>query len=829
MNDNRYKTKLHVSSETRKGSGDDTNEFRFDLPNGVSHLKKVTIAEAEIVNSMTPIHPGNHKVYFNEFRCFVVHKSGGSGNFSPTNPKLVFETNMYEATIPATNYNVDSMLKAVQSAMNTANVVYPATASTDVLRNVYTVTRPPGSMSLKPIIMATRFVGDYNDHNQTFSAIHNADFAVRSGNLPIAPVRASSAVWNAFDVDPTTLSGSINSTNIRNDVHCSPFRIILQLDNSHRFIPGDPIHLTFDDVENLQSNEVQIINSLSTSSEHTFTSAGTILQSSEIGGDDVTGFVAYVNGNEVHVFVKAYAKKKIQLSNCVVKLQNGVSGSQTTGCMELGLGRNPAQGLLVCSRCSTSLGDHSRTATPPIDYDARVYANASKDYMAFKYSSTAINPFVTGGTFTAINHQAASATLTNPKGAQMPVVTGTSSTSTNTTTGQILTDGPVTSNEITVSSSASIRNGDQVTYNAGSGAAINGLAEDDVYFVVEKNSNSFKLANNPGGSSLTISGGGSGNLLTLGFKIKSAGGTSVTQIELHSSDVGKLQEGDQVVYRMISAPPIDGLIPNVTYFVHAIDGNNIKLSSTRNGVPIKLGPLGSGVSTLTSIAPSTLLYENGAIYDVVQLDDFHFLQHNSMVMFSNDGAETETDIRSRTKQTHINKPSDYSAGIDNIRVPLISFLNSNIYDGVDELGYTQINPLDSKLIWTMHYKNPDNTLNFMKIGCPHVIGTENVDLTRNGRVAFIELEAVGIGPIGDLHLAGSDRTYFGRCQLDAGYLALTLNNDSIVGEYEFDNFVKPREMVIRLYDEKGEPLKTMGTHNSFLLELEGVGTYSGCR
>ena len=102
MNDNRYKTKLHVSSETRKGSGDDTNEFRFDLPNGVSHLKKVTIAEAEIVNSMTPIHPGNHKVYFNEFTCHVEHTGTPSNMVVPSTdlPKLTFITTMYEGRIP---------------------------------------------------------------------------------------------------------------------------------------------------------------------------------------------------------------------------------------------------------------------------------------------------------------------------------------------------------------------------------------------------------------------------------------------------------------------------------------------------------------------------------------------------------------------------------------------------------------------------------------------------------------------------------------------------------------------------------------------------------
>ena len=810
MNDNRYKTKLHVSSETRKGSGDDTNEFRFDLPNGVSHLKKVTIAEAEIVNSMTPIHPGNNKVYFNEFRCFVVNRSDGNATnpqFNATDPKLVFETNMYEATIPATNYNVDSMLKAVQSAMNTANVVYTS-PSTDIIKNVYTVTRPPGSMSLKPIIMATRFVGDYNDHNQTFSAIHNADFAVRSGNLPTASVKASSAVWNVFDVDPTNLSGSINSTNIRNDVHCSPYRIILQLDSSHRFIPGDPIHLTFDDVENLGTSDVKSSSSLLS---HTFTSTGTTLQSSEIGGDDVTGFVAYVNGNEVHVLVKAYAKKKIQLSNCVVKLQNGVPGSQTTGCMELGLGRNPAQGLLVCSRCSTSLGDHSRTATPTIDYDARVYANASKDYMAFKYSSPAINPFVTGGTFTAINHQAASATLTNSKGVQVPLTTG------------VLPANAIVSNnaiQMDLGNAIKVRNGDQVTYDAAGATAITGLTDTDVYFVVDKNSTSFKLANNPNGSSLTISGGDSGNTFTLGLKITAV--TSPFDLTLNKLDVVKLQEGDQVMYTS-TGTAIDGLISSSTYFVHTIDGTNnkIRLSGTNNGTPINLGTLGSATHTLTLAAPSTILHEDGGPFDVTQLDDFHFLQHNSRIIFSNDAAETETDIKARTKQVRIDKPSDYSVSVDNSQVPRISFLHTDIHSS--GLGQTAINPLGAKLIWTMPYS--DNLM----VGCPHVIGTENVDLTRNGRVVFIELEAVGIGPIGDLHLAGSDRTYFGRCQLDAGYLALTLNNDSMVGEYEFDNFVKPREMVIRLYDEKGEPLKTMGTHNSFLLELEGVGTYSGCR
>lgn len=814
MNDNRYKTKLHVSSETRKGSGDDTNEFRFDLPNGVSHLKKVTIAEAEIVNSMTPIHPGNHKVYFNEFRCFVVHRSDGSGNFDVggERPKLVFETNMYEATIPATNYNVDSMLKAVQSAMNTANVVYPATPSSEVLKNVYTVTRPPGSMSLKPIIMATRFVGDYNDHNQTFSAIHNADFAVRSGNLPNASVKASSAVWNVFDVDPTSLPGSINSTNIRNDVHCSPYRIVMQLDNSHRFIPGDPIYLDFDTFD-IPMGAVEPINNWNTSYEiaQTFEDFKTNVSPSDIGQNDdakVSGFVVFVNGNEVHVLVKAYAKKKFQLSNCVVKLQNGVSGSQTTGCMELGLGRNPAQGLLVCSRCSTSLTDHSRTATPIIEYDARVYANASKDYMAFKHSLPAINPFVTGGTFTAINHQAASATLTNSKGMQVPL-----------TTGVLTADDAVSNNAIqmTTENALKVRNGDQVTYNTAGATAIPELTDGAVYFVVEKTSTSFKLANNPNGSSLTISDGASGNTFTLGLKITAVSSPDLT---LNSLDVVKLQEGDQVMYTS-TGTAIDGLISSSTYFVHTIDGTTIRLSGTNNGTPINLGTLGSDTHTLTLAAPSTILHQDGGPFDVTQLDDFHFLQHNSRIIFSNDAAETETDIKEKTKQVRIDKPSDYSVSVDNSQVPRISFLHTDIHSS--GLGQTAINPLGAKLIWTMPYS--DNLM----VGCPHVIGTENVDLTRNGRVVFIELEAVGIGPIGDLHLAGSDRTYFGRCQLDAGYLALTLNNDSMVGEYEFDNFVKPREMVIRLYDEKGEPLKTMGTHNSFLLELEGVGTYSGCR
>ena len=187
----------------------------------------------------------------------------------------------------------------------------------------------------------------------------------------------------------------------------------------------------------------------------------------------------------------------------------------------------------------------------------------------------------------------------------------------------------------------------------------------------------------------------------------------------------------------------------------------------------------------------------------MQLSSFHFLQNNSKVCFTNLLANDFDTIKEQTKIVRVDQREDthlvtHSTTVPRIGIGVGSSGSTNEGDGT--ITAANITNGIGKVIWTR--KDTATTANVFNIGYPHVIGTENVDLTRNGRVAFIELEAVGIGPIGDLHLAGSDRTYFGRCQLDAGYLALTLNNDSMVGEYEFDNFVKPREMVIRLRPKK---------------------------
>lgn len=749
MNDNRYKTKLHVSSETRKGSGDDTNEFRFDLPNGVSHLKKVTIAEAEIVNSMTPIHPGNNKVYFNEFTCLVEHEGSDSHMVVPSThlPKLTFITTMYEGRIPHENYTVDSMLAATETAMNTAVPVFTNTGTTlDELKiqNKYHVIRSPDSNAIRVAVLATdparSLLGSYKDQNQFSRGDPVSDFAIRTKNLHSGTLNAINATWNPFGNDPfkNNLGGSSQSytrDNIDNPLHCSPCRVVMRLPSSHSFIPGDPIQLAFDELT-FSSSEIRIDNTAASAEAQPSGVYSVLVDPSSIS--TLGGFVAYVNGDEVHVLVKAIAGKSFALTNCTIRLTetstlNSVASSQASGCVELGTGNENRQGLLV-----SSLVKDTSSVT---QYSTRVYANAATDYLAFK-TGASTNPFANGGTIDTIGlaHKQFVLHTTNAP----DVTTGT----------------------------------------------------------IELGTSSFN-------STLTLTNSDDNEFLSNGDAVK-----------LNFTSAGTFTIG--------GATPTSGTI----YFIRDKTGTTVKLAQSPGGAALALLNSVPTDAVLEVLGPYALHKDAGSsqTHSAVQLSSFHFLQNDSKVCFTNLLANDHDTIKEQTKIVRVDQREDthlvtHSTTVPRIGIGVGSSAGTNEGDGT--ITAANITNGIGKVIWTR--KDTATTANVFNIGYPHVIGTENVDLTRNGRVVFIELEAVGIGPIGDLHLAGSDRTYFGRCQLDAGYLALTLNNDSMVGEYEFDNFVKPREMVIRLYDEKGEPLKTMGTHNSFLLELEGVGTYSGCR
>ena len=471
MNDNRYKTKLHVSSETRKGSGDDTNEFRFDLPHGVSHLKKVTITEAEIVNAMTPIHQGNDKVCFNEFNFFVEYPGNDTEMSCDDNPRLYFTSTMYEGNIPHANYDLDSMVEAISTAMNTAVAVWDSLGQTLPglpCLNHYTVTRPPFSNSLLPIITATPFTQNYSEHTQLFDdmKMHETDFAVRRGNLPTQSVTGF-GTWNPYNKNPID-NVSVQHTNssipsITNLMHCSPYRVVMNVSKWHQFIPGDPVLLSFDEIHispgsvTLQPND--------TSSQTIET--GTL--------STLDGFVAYVNDTELHVLVKGFSSQTLVLQNCVIRLNNGISEFQQTGCAQLGLGKQTRQGLLVSSR----VGARVSTETT-MHYDARVHANAATDYMAFKDST---NPFAGGGTAKVVGTSQGRLALSS--------------------TRYIFYDTNVNSSDdtITLGDVSSLNVDDRVIYEcSGATGKISELIIGTQYFIhsIDMNNQTIKLKESPG-------------------------------------------------------------------------------------------------------------------------------------------------------------------------------------------------------------------------------------------------------------------------------------------------------------------------------------------
>ena len=358
MNDNRYKTKLHVSSETRKGSGDDTNEFRFDLPHGVSHLKKVTITEAEIVNAMTPIHQGNDKVCFNEFRFHVEYTGTAthmvfdtqSANFSL--PKLTFETTMYEGRIPHENYTIDSMLAATETAMNTAVPVFSnVDASSNLkIQNKYHVIRSPDSNAIRVAVFATdpdnTLVGSYADQDQNSRGDPVSDFAIRTKNLHTSTLTAHHATWNPLGNDSFGQSGSNSQSytpgNIDNPLHCSPCRVVMRLPSSHSFIPGDPVQLAFDAL-NHGAGDIKTDDYMNNPGGSQPDGNYTDSQANSV--NSLEGFVAYVNGSEVHVLVKAIARSTFALNSCTIRLTettklNPVASSQASGCRTRPWSRN---------------------------------------------------------------------------------------------------------------------------------------------------------------------------------------------------------------------------------------------------------------------------------------------------------------------------------------------------------------------------------------------------------------------------------------------------------------------------------------------------------
>ena len=265
--------------------------------------------------------------------------------------------------------------------------------------------------------------------------------------------------------------------------------------------------------------------------------------------------------------------------------------------------------------------------------------------------------------------------------------------------------------------------------------------------------------------------------------------------------IGDLTLGDTVKYNSTGAA-INGLTNNVLYEIASVSGNIVTLTNVTTDAA---RPEGS--HTLTPIVrPITLTPMTGAgrAYSAACADNFHFLQYGSQILFTNKQDNTTTMT---TKSVIVEDPQ-----VDGI-VPRIGFLGP--------VGLT--NP--GRIIWTIPSATPEEH----HVGHSCVFATEDMDITQGARVVMLELEAVGIGPIGNLHVTGCDKVFFGRAQLKSGYLALMLTDqDGYVGQYDFDNYVSPREMIVRLYTEAGRPYNTHGTHNSYLFEFKTVGSHSGC-
>jgi hypothetical protein len=372
--DNRIVAKLHVSSEHRGDDQlhdhEDNSEFSFKLPPGLNYLKKVCICDAEITHAQFPIDSNNNQIYFNEYSAVVKYKGKEFDYVDITvDPVLEYSTTMYTATLPPFNYDINSFVEAIRVAMNTPTLVYSSDGSVyKNKQNTYNVIRQPNSNWLKLLFTATPFEGDYALQNQVYDSNnnHKIDFSIRHGNLPDRWISANSAIFNPYGANhlvsfnpygPVSQVGiNFYRAHIRHSLHCSQFRVVMQLEKAHRFIPGDPIKLECD-----QFNE--------------------------------KGLVVYVNGDECHVFLEAFSTTRQILTNCRIRISEVVNQKS---CAELGISKKNRQGLLVSVRI-----DHESYLIP---YSVKIYANASQRYDDFNIRNNIINPFKSGGNQRAISY-----------------------------------------------------------------------------------------------------------------------------------------------------------------------------------------------------------------------------------------------------------------------------------------------------------------------------------------------------------------------------------------------------------------------------------------
>ena len=147
--------------------------------------------------------------------------------------------------------------------------------------------------------------------------------------------------------------------------------------------------------------------------------------------------------------------------------------------------------------------------------------------------------------------------------------------------------------------------------------------------------------------------------------------------------------------------------------------------------------------------------------DVVTVDDDHSLVNNSMVHFSE----------------HMNLTDLIARRAD------AGFVVDNSTDFIPRIGFTALPQPANKtpaglgnMFETIAYTTNQTVASMNKIGSSTVYASRKLDLTTNRRVVFIYLEAVGIGPLGNIWTTNYTRPYFGRVQLESENDSIEMNS-----------------------------------------------------
>ncbi|MCG8651276.1 MAG: hypothetical protein MI861_15665, partial [Pirellulales bacterium] len=134
-----------------------------------------------------------------------------------------------------------------------------------------------------------------------------------------------------------------------------------------------------------------------------------------------------------------------------------------------------------------------------------------------------------------------------------------------------------------------LQDGDAVRYFSGDGISVGGLQSNETYYVKRVDDSALTLSLTPSGSIIDLNldnTTGVAHALLPGFKPSAVDTTDPTVIDLGQKH--GLVDGYVVVYESSSGTPIGPLEDGESYFVTRVSDTKVKLSSTKDGAPIRL-------------------------------------------------------------------------------------------------------------------------------------------------------------------------------------------------------------------------------------------------